>query len=129
MYPSIKTLQTICDSREQATKLRRIIDHTLVIPSSYDGDFLESIRSQYPVTQAWLRSCYHWPSRHHIRMTLADECLKTCGVEYIPAGTGSKSPVIEYCNTGDPYASTLIFVRGRYRVGCWGDIVERGNYA
>ena len=50
------------------------------------------------------------------------------GVEYIPRGHNARSPAIEYVNAGDPYADTVMFVSGRFIVGCWGDIVERGNY-
>lgn len=57
-----------------------------------------------------------------------DVILGTHGVEYIPQGHNQRSPSIEYCNTGDPYITTVMRVGGVYRVGCWGDIVERGNY-
>jgi len=51
------------------------------------------------------------------------------GVEYIPRGHNSKSPSIEYINQGDTYATTIMLVDGRnWRIGCWGDYVERGNY-
>ena len=52
----------------------------------------------------------------------------TFGVERIAKGHNQRSPAIEYLNAGDTYATTLLYVRGRFRVGCWGDIVERGNY-
>ena len=55
--------------------------------------------------------------------------LGTFGVEVIPAGKGPRSPQIVYCNAGDTYDTTILFCRGRFQVGCWGDIVERGNYA
>lgn len=54
--------------------------------------------------------------------------LGTFGVEHIDAGTNARSPAIDYLNTGDSYDLTLLYIRGRFRVGCWGDIVERGNY-
>ena len=62
------------------------------------------------------------------QMNRIDSVLGTCGVEFIPAGRGNKSPSIEYCNTGDPYHTTILRVNEQFRVGCWGDIVERGNY-
>ena len=55
--------------------------------------------------------------------------LGTSGVEHIEAGSNHRSPAIDYLNTGDTYDLTIMFIRGRFRVGCWGDIVERGNYA
>lgn len=54
--------------------------------------------------------------------------IGTFGVEHINAGTNAKSPAIDYLNTGDSYDLTLLYIRGRFRVGCWGYIVERGNY-
>jgi hypothetical protein len=54
--------------------------------------------------------------------------LGTFGVEGI-RGHNDQSPDIEYLNAGDTSETTLLYVRGKFRVGCWGDIVERGNYA
>ena len=54
--------------------------------------------------------------------------LGTFGVEYIPEGHGRHSPAIDYLNAGDAYTTTLLYVRGRFQIGCWGDLVERGNY-
>lgn len=52
----------------------------------------------------------------------------TFGVEFVNSGTNQRSPEFYYLNTGDPYETTLLYINGRFRVGCWGDIVERGNY-
>jgi len=52
-----------------------------------------------------------------------------CGMESIPAGHNTKSPAIHYVNMGDTYDTTVLWVNGKFRIGCWGDIVERGNYA
>lgn len=58
-----------------------------------------------------------------------DYIRKACGVEHIDRGRNSKSPAIDYVNCGDTYITTLMFVHGRgFVVGCWGDIVERGDY-
>lgn len=54
--------------------------------------------------------------------------LGTFGVEGIERGHNQRSPAIEYLNAGDTYEITLLYVRGQFRVGCWGDIVERGHY-
>jgi len=54
--------------------------------------------------------------------------LYGCGVERIDEGSNQRSPAIDYVNMGDTYDTTVLVVRGRFRVGCWGDIVERGNY-
>lgn len=55
-----------------------------------------------------------------------DAILKGCGVEYID-GNGDW-PSISYVNMGDTYDTTVMFVNGRFRIGSWGDIVERGDY-
>lgn len=62
------------------------------------------------------------------RMERIDDVLGTYGVEYIPRGHNLKSPAIHYCNKGGTYHWTVLKVNGMFRVGCWGDIVERGNY-
>lgn len=55
--------------------------------------------------------------------------LGTFGVESIGKGSNRRSPAVEYLNTGDSYDLTILHVNGQFRVGSWGDIVERGNYA
>lgn len=62
------------------------------------------------------------------RMERIDVVLRTRGVEYVSKGHTAKSPSFYYCNAGDPYATTVLKVGDRFRVGCWGDIVERGSY-
>jgi hypothetical protein len=63
----------------------------------------------------------------------------TYGAEFIGRGDGPRSPSIEYLNTGDTYDATILYLDGvtesgrstgcgRWAVGSWGDIVERGRY-
>ena len=97
--PSVKTLSLITHSLEDARKVRKI---------------LEDVRFG-PVTKALERCEKH--------------CPRAYGVERIERGKGEKSPRIIYLNSGDPYRATLMYIEGRgFRVGCWGDIVERGKY-
>jgi hypothetical protein len=99
-YPSVKALQAIKDvTREDAKRIRAIMTGAELTPNG--------------VT----------------RMDAIDRVLRTCGVEYQEAGSNRRSPAFYYCNAGDTYATTVLKVRGRFRVGCWGDIVERGRYA
>ena len=79
----------------------------------------------------------YWSRGKAVRqaMRTIDLVLETHGVEGIPQGHNSKSPAITYCNTGDPYMPTVMYLEsqrhvsgGSFHVGCWGDIVERGNY-
>lgn len=128
--PSISTLKDVTSYPRELRKLLKttsmadlqvLIDSTR--PFGKRSEFGEFSR-----TRAWQRACYHPPRLHELKMSMADELCETCGVEYIAEGHGSKSPAVEYCNAGDTYTATLLFVNGSYRVGCWGDIVERGNY-
>lgn len=57
-----------------------------------------------------------------------NDILGGCGVERIEPGNNARSPGILYVNMGDTYDTTVMVVRGWFRVGCWGDIVERGDY-
>lgn len=123
MIPSIKALTTI--AHERARELRKVLEIT-------KRSELETLldTGKYPVTQSWYRSCYHPMAFVTAKLSIASEITECHGVEYIPAGSNARSPAIEYCNAGDAYVSTLMYVSGRgYRVGCWGDIVERGVYA
>ncbi len=119
MLPSIKTLKSIAGDR--AKELRSILEIR-------KRSELEAALDRYPATAAWYRGCYHPMDLTTAKLSIASEITECHGVEYTPAGRGSKSPSISYINAGDTYETTLMFVRGRYRVGCWGDIVERGNY-
>ena len=118
--PSIKTLRTIAGDR--AAELRRVLEcNRAALETLLDS-------GKYPVTAAWYKSCYHPLDVSTAKLSIASEITECHGVEYIEAGRGAKSPTIEYVNAGDPYITTLMWTRGRYCIGCWGDIVERGNY-
>src|SRR5689334_18181620 len=64
---------------------------------------------------AWVRSCYNEPSWHEKALEACNEILDTCGVEalniegaltYWDDGV-RMCPPFSYCNTGDPYETTL----------------------
>jgi len=114
MIPSIKTLMNLRDftnqpiTRDQAKHIRRIMHRA--------------------VTRAEKRLLYP-QSSHRGALAAIDAILNGCGVERIEQGSNRRSPAIDYVNMGDTYDTTVMVVRGRFRVGCWGDIVERGNYS
>lgn len=119
-YPSINALRAIAG--ERAWELRKVLESNRATLES----MLDSGR--YPATASWYSSCFNPLPLNTVKLSMASEITGDCGVEYIPAGKGSKSPSIEYVNTGDPYRATIMWTGGRYRVGCWSDIVEQGNY-
>jgi hypothetical protein len=107
-YPSVKAIYRAFSQwidLEQAKQIRAIMEHNA---SPFRAD-----ASEAPIGT---------------RLQRIDKILGTSGVEYIPAGHNATSPAIYYCNAGDTYATTILKVNGRFRIGCWGDIVERGSY-
>jgi hypothetical protein len=62
------------------------------------------------------------------KLEVINETIGGFGVEYIAQGHNQKSPAIEYVNMGDTYATTILYVNGKFKIGNWGDIVERSNY-
>jgi len=56
-------------------------------------------------------------------LELIDKILKTHGVE----GTCENGLDFQYCNTGDTYAMTLLYYKGKLRIGDWGTIVEENS--
>jgi hypothetical protein len=117
--PSIKSIMQIKDvTIEQAKQVRAVLE-------------LESIDAVTKVNNAalkYVQTCYNRPPLQMVKLTAIDTILQTYGVEGVPRGHGANSPGFDYCNTGDSYASTIIWINGRYRVANWGDIAERGNY-
>ena len=106
-YPSVKRIAQVCNvDTETAYKVRKVMDGRLS-PDTV------------PATQAWLDQCYNRPRVHELKMHAIDVLLGNYGVEY---AAGIK---LEYSNTGDSYAGTVLFRNGRYSVGSWGDIAER----
>lgn len=92
---------------------------------------IDTIKNGLNVTREqarFVRQAMEAETSDHEIMRRIDDIIHTHGVEYIPKGHNQKSPAIDYCNTGDPYITTVLLVNGRFRIGCWGDIVERGNY-
>lgn len=108
MLPSVKTLRAVFgDNAKQARAI------------------LEMNRSQLealPACATIIAECYHPPKTYDLRLAALDAIAGTYGVEAFQTRDGDWC---EYLNAGDTYATTLLRFRGRYRVGCWGDIAER----
>ena len=122
----MKTLQQIPGvSAENAVQIRDIMRGYAAIPCACGRMSDPGSCDAYPANVC---RYYHDGRHRYSRMAAIDRVLGTCGVEYIPAGHNQRSPAITYCNAGDTYATTVMWVRGRYLVGCWGSIVERGRY-
>lgn len=106
-YPSVKRIAQVCNvDTETAVHIRKVMDGRLS-PDTV------------PATQKWISQCFHRPRLHELKMHAIDVILGNCGVEYADAIK------LEYSNTGDSYAGTVLFHHGRYSVGSWGDIAEK----
>lgn len=126
-YPSVKTLMQIKDvSAQDAETIRGIMKKH--IPVSCACGRMNDIghADAYPYNVC---SYYANGKHRYSRMAAIDKVLGTHGVEYIPCGRSANSPAIYYCNMGDTYDATVMKIRGRFVVGCWGSYVERGNYS
>lgn len=69
---------------------------------------------------------YHPFDNCELKQIAINRILRSHGVEYLGYDKVSGQHVY-YCNAGDTYAATVIFIGTRLIVGCWGDLVERGR--
>lgn len=105
--PSIKTLSLVFDDARQA---RKILEMTHSELASTDAG------------RARIAECYYHPNWYDVRLTVLDSIDPGLhGVEGIESNNGEWAT---YLNTGDTYAPTLIYWRGRYRVQSIGDFIE-----
>ena len=74
-----------------------------------------------PAGEARVRECYHAPSTSDLRLHCLNEVLEAFGIEAFQTRNG---PWVEYLNTGDTYAPTIVRMNGHYRIASWGDIAE-----
>jgi hypothetical protein len=112
-------------TRQDAEAIREIMKGYAPIPCRCGRLSDPASADAYPYNVC---AYYHDGRHRYSRMDAIDTILGTHGVERIDRGHNAKSPTIVYCNAGDTYDTTVLKVNGRFRVGCWGDIVERGQY-
>jgi hypothetical protein len=129
--PAVKTLiETFQLSRADAKLIKKLTQ------SDNDADALaQLIENHCPATHVYATQCHGNPYDSHMwRVTMilhaVDRILGTHGIEGL-APEGDRfypyGPPYEYCNTGDTYATTLIYKRDTNHlfIGNWGDIAER----
>lgn len=105
--PSVATLRRIDESKAGA--MRRVFEMT---------------RAELEETESGAqraRECYHRPQTCDIRLHVLNDAGGLHGVESVESESGEFA---SYLNTGDSYADTVIYWRGRYRVQSVGDFVE-----
>lgn len=128
--PSVKTLMQLKDmTRKTALQIRAVIkaDREMLLQAATEIE-------PYRRNLEWQRYNYINHSTADLRAELLDKLLGTCGVEYLFTGSNGlrhdpesmhDSPILTYCNAGDPYATTLLKYHGRWQVGDWGSIAEK----
>lgn len=79
-----------------------------------DPSIVERYIGYHACHSAWLDEVKRWE---------IDRLTKTYGIEY--AGKTAQGAEVSYCNAGDSYAATILFVGGELRVGDWGSMVEQ----
>lgn len=75
-----------------------------------------------------IRRIWHTEASRPLARSKIDKILSTHGVEYLGRNKRTNDEVY-YCNAGDTYSTTVLFIGSHLRVGCWGDLIERGTVA
>lgn len=119
-HATIRELTTITDDAEEAKRLKYILEIL-----DWDTLLLEVDKSFH--VSKYYHTCYSRPPMYYLKMLLANEMLGTHGVESILPDEDYAGPTIDYCNTGDAYETTLLYVKGKFVVGDWGSIVENAE--
>lgn len=105
-FPSVKTLGFV--NAEKAKELRKylIMDY-------------QEMR-QHPAAKKRINECYNPPKKYDVRMHVLDTIAETYDVE----GAETSEGWIDYLNTGEMYAPTIIHFQNRYYVSSLGAFVE-----
>lgn len=109
---SVKSLTQIKDVTEEDAKLIRAV---------WKAAGINGVAKVYPESLKIERAFY---TARIVKQICIDQILKTHGVEFL--GVHKRLGVdVDYCNAGDTYATTVLFIGAILRVGCWGDLVEK----
>lgn len=121
--PRVKTLMRIEGmDKDRAKLLRKILE----FPSRGALlDWMDENSPAFAATRSWVRQCYNVPGLSELKMSMANDIIEGCGVEYAGEVDMRDGPPLEYVNLSDTYDCTLCRFQGRYLVSSWGDIVER----
>jgi hypothetical protein len=103
---------------EQADTVRGLIRGTVITKNP----------AQFPKANAYFSKCHHEPGRLTRILECLNEVLEMHGVEAL-GGVRTYGPPAEYLNTGDTYASTLLFdhIAGNFKLTTYGDWLEKNE--
>ena len=125
--PSVKTIKSIewlshiDDSTAIAKKIRKVMefrDHDDLV--DYVISTLEIDLPSYMMLRSTLV---------HLQLWTIDRVLECHGIECIQRQDGSQGVVLEYCNTGDTYMSTVAYdhIKSKFLVTSYGQWIERND--
>lgn len=115
--PSMKRLmEDMKLDKDQAKRIRGLIHGEIKTNTS------EAVNN-------WVAQCHHKPNYIERLLVALNEAADTYGVEYLTQQGGMRA-THAYLNVGDPYVPTIIYNynKDHFYIGCWGTIVENGNY-
>lgn len=94
---------------------------------------LEANADKFKRTLEWDRQCYHRPKPRELKRAAIDELIGTSGVEYLgryrQVGGCMAGDMVHFCNGGDVYATTIVFIGRVLRVDYVGRLIENNNIA
>lgn len=105
--PSVKTLSAVFSDPKKARAV------------------FEMSRAQLLETEAGAsrdKECHHAPKTYDLRMHALNAC--DSGLHGVESVQSVGCQHADYLNTGDTYAPTVIYWRGKYRVQSLGDFIE-----
>jgi hypothetical protein len=114
---SVKRLMEIKDVTEEDAKLIRAV---------WKAGHVSTVIEKYPQAYS-IWSPDKKITLGKLKRTCIDRILHTYGVEYLGELKRKRQDgvgFIKYCNTGDTYAATVVFIGSRLVVNCWGHYVE-----
>lgn len=120
--PSVKRLKELLHiDNDKANKIRHIIRY------GYEHAVVKFGPEAFPKTEDYIRRCHGFPKNFECMMQALDELTDGFGIEVIRR---DGKVVIEYVNTGESYATTILFNHDTwtFQIKSWGDLVERGRY-
>lgn len=111
--PSIKTLETVFGDNAR---------HARAVLEMKREELFGLTGAAGAAVLARDRECYHTPNTVDLKLQALNVLAGTMGDEAFQLRDGTWC---YYLNAGDTYSTTLIWLHGRWRVACWGDVAER----
>lgn len=97
-----------------------------LIRAIWKAESIADLFDLYPPARDIAREWHTRPRLRELKRAAVNQAGGFHGVEYLGIYRPSGEHAF-YCNAGDPYAATLVFIGRRLIVGDWGTLVERNQ--